>query len=130
MATKCPPPTAAATTTMPLYAYRCSACGSEEEHIERFSDPPKATCDACGGPLERLLTPAAFHLKGGGWYKDGYASAKPGGEAKSGSGDGGGSSSGDGGGSSSTGSSGSGSSGDGGGSGGGESKSKPKAAAE
>ncbi|HET6585742.1 MAG TPA: zinc ribbon domain-containing protein [Nannocystaceae bacterium] len=73
---------------MPLYAYRCTACGSEEEHIERFSDPPKATCDACGGKLERLLTPAAFHLKGGGWYKDGYASAKPSG----GSGEGGGSS--------------------------------------
>ncbi|MBX7081328.1 MAG: zinc ribbon domain-containing protein [Nannocystaceae bacterium] len=64
---------------MPLYAYRCSACGAEEEHIERFSDPPKATCDACGGPLARLLTPTAFHLKGGGWYKDGYASSKPGG---------------------------------------------------
>jgi putative FmdB family regulatory protein len=71
---------------MPLYAYRCAKCGSEEEHIERFSDPPKATCDACGGPLSRLLTPAAFHLKGGGWYKDGYASTKPG----SGSGEGGG----------------------------------------
>lgn len=74
---------------MPLYAYRCSSCGAEEEHIERFSDPPKATCDACGGPLERQVTPAAFHLKGGGWYKDGYASSKPGG----GGGDSGGSSS-------------------------------------
>ena len=114
---------------MPLYAYRCSACGSEEEHIERFSDPPKATCDACGGPLARLLTGAAFHLKGGGWYKDGYASAKPGAEGKSGSGDGGGSSSGSEGGSG--GSSGSGSSGDSGGSGGeSKPKSKPKAAAE
>lgn len=83
---------------MPMYAYRCTKCGSEEEHIQRFSDPPKATCDACGAPLERLLSPTAFHLKGGGWYKDGYASSKPGG------GDGGGASSsgGDGGSSSST----------------------------
>ncbi|MFO0637477.1 MAG: zinc ribbon domain-containing protein [Nannocystaceae bacterium] len=68
---------------MPLYAYRCSVCGAEEEHIERFSDPPKATCDACGGALARLLTPTAFHLKGGGWYKDGYASSKPGGDGGS-----------------------------------------------
>jgi len=73
---------------MPMYAYRCTRCGAEEEHIERFSDPPKAECDACGGPLARILTPTAFHLKGGGWYKDGYGSARPG------SGDSGGSSTG------------------------------------
>ena len=69
---------------MPMYAYRCARCGAEEEHIERFSDPPKATCDACGGPLARQLTPTAFHLKGGGWYKDGYGSTKPGGGSSGG----------------------------------------------
>jgi putative FmdB family regulatory protein len=74
---------------MPIYAYRCKKCGSEEEHIQRMSDPPVTKCEACGGRLDRLLSPAAFHLKGGGWYRDGYASAKPGGEAKSdGSGEG------------------------------------------
>jgi putative FmdB family regulatory protein len=116
---------------MPLYAYRCSACGSEEEHIERFSDPPKATCDACGGALARLLTPAAFHLKGGGWYKDGYASAKPTGASGSESGSSSGSDSGSSGGSSDSGASsgsgsGSGSDSGAGGSGKGESKDKPK----
>jgi len=105
---------------MPLYAYRCSACGSEEEHIERFSDPPKAACDACGGALERLLTPTAFHLKGGGWYKDGYASSKP---ASSGGGD-------TGSGSSSGGDSKPSSGGDSKPSSGGETKSSSKAAAE
>jgi putative FmdB family regulatory protein len=116
---------------MPLYAYRCTKCGSEEEHIQRFSDPPKSACETCGGPLERLLSPTAFHLKGGGWYKDGYASSKPG------SGDGGGSSSsgadsGSGSGSSSSSGSGSGS-GSGGASssdGGGSGSSKGKAASE
>jgi putative FmdB family regulatory protein len=63
---------------MPIYAYQCNACGAEEEHIQRFSDPPLTTCERCGGSLEKLLSAAAFHLKGGGWYKDGYASAKPG----------------------------------------------------
>jgi putative FmdB family regulatory protein len=77
---------------MPMYAYRCARCGAEEEHIERFSDPPKATCDACGGPLARQLTPTAFHLKGGGWYKDGYGSTKPGGGSSGGGDSGSGSS--------------------------------------
>jgi putative FmdB family regulatory protein len=70
-----------------MYAYRCVACGAEEEHIQRFSDPPMTTCEACGGRLEKLLTAAGFQLKGAGWYKDGYASAKPGGAG--GDGDGG-----------------------------------------
>ena len=63
---------------MPIYAYQCTACGAQEEHLQRFSDAPMTTCEACGGSLEKLLSAAAFHLKGGGWYKDGYASVKPG----------------------------------------------------
>ncbi len=61
---------------MPIYAYGCTACGAEVEYIQKFSDPPKEVCESCGGALKRLVTSAAFHLKGGGWYKDGYASAK------------------------------------------------------
>jgi putative FmdB family regulatory protein len=68
---------------MPIYAYRCSKCGADTEYIQKFSDPPMSVCEACGGPLARAVTAAAFHLKGGGWYKDGYASAKAeGGDAK------------------------------------------------
>ncbi|MBC7974951.1 MAG: zinc ribbon domain-containing protein [Myxococcales bacterium] len=63
---------------MPLYAYRCTACGAQEEHIQRFSEPPKDRCEVCGGALEKQLGGASFHLKGGGWYKDGYSSTKPG----------------------------------------------------
>lgn len=72
---------------MPIYAYRCQSCGADAEYIQKFSDPPMQTCESCGGPLERAVTAAAFHLKGGGWYKDGYASTKAdgggGGESKS-----------------------------------------------
>jgi putative FmdB family regulatory protein len=71
---------------MPIYAYRCKKCGSEEEHIQRMSDPPMVKCEACGGRLVRLVSPAAFHLKGGGWYRDGYASSKPGGSEGGGEG--------------------------------------------
>jgi putative FmdB family regulatory protein len=61
---------------MPIYVYGCNACGGVEEHIQRFSDPPLTECSSCGGRLEKQVTAAAFQLKGSGWYKDGYASAK------------------------------------------------------
>jgi putative FmdB family regulatory protein len=63
---------------MPIYEYSCAACGEREEHIQKVSDPPPAGCASCGGKLEKQMTAAAFHLKGGGWYADGYASVKPG----------------------------------------------------
>lgn len=62
---------------MPIYAYRCLQCGAEPEFIHKMSDPPPTVCETCSGELVRKVTAAAFHLKGGGWYKDGYASAKP-----------------------------------------------------
>lgn len=61
-----------------MYRYRCTACGAHEEHLQKFSDPPIEICASCGGALAKQLTAAAFHLKGGGWYKDLYASSKPG----------------------------------------------------
>jgi len=63
---------------MPVYEYRCSKCNQEFEYQQRMSDDPKTVCEACGGSLERLISRTAFQLKGGGWYKDLYASAKPG----------------------------------------------------
>lgn len=62
---------------MPIYAYRCLKCAAEPEFIQKMSEPPVTECESCGGELVRKVTSAAFHLKGGGWYKDGYASAKP-----------------------------------------------------
>ncbi len=60
---------------MPLYEYRCSQCGRTFEKLQKFSDAPTTVCDLCqGGPVERVISPPAFHLKGGGWYKDGYGS--------------------------------------------------------
>lgn len=60
---------------MPIYVYQCQQCGAIEEHIQGFKDDPMTTCEACGGELRKSVTSAAFHLKGGGWYKDGYASS-------------------------------------------------------
>ncbi|MCE9579225.1 MAG: zinc ribbon domain-containing protein [Deltaproteobacteria bacterium] len=63
---------------MPVYEYRCTTCEREFEYQQRMSDPPRDVCENCGGPLERIISRTAFQLKGGGWYKDLYASTKPG----------------------------------------------------
>jgi putative FmdB family regulatory protein len=62
---------------MPLYEYECTACRKHTEKIQKFSDPEITVCPHCGGELKRVITAPAFSLKGGGWYADGYGSAKP-----------------------------------------------------
>lgn len=55
--------------TMPIYEYQCGACGNRHEFIQKFSDAPKRKCPDCGASrLKRLVSAAAFHLKGSGWY--------------------------------------------------------------
>ena len=59
---------------MPLYEYKCDACGARFELIRKFSDPPLEQCAVCGkGPVEKLVSSPAFHLKGSGWYATDYA---------------------------------------------------------
>ncbi len=59
---------------MPIYRYRCESCGAREEHLQKISEAPIEECSTCGGRLSKQMTSAAFHLKGGGWYKVVYAS--------------------------------------------------------
>ena len=55
---------------MPIYEYQCDACGHQVELIQKFSDAPARDCPACGAAaLRRLVSAAAFRLKGGGWYE-------------------------------------------------------------
>jgi putative FmdB family regulatory protein len=55
---------------MPIYEYRCNACGHELEKIQRMSDEPLTDCPDCGaGELRRLVSAPGFRLKGGGWYE-------------------------------------------------------------
>lgn len=54
---------------MPIYAYRCSACGHAKEVLQKISDPVLTTCPACGEQtFSKQLTAAGFQLKGSGWY--------------------------------------------------------------
>jgi putative FmdB family regulatory protein len=69
---------------MPLYEYECPACGHRFELIQRFADPPAATCVACGkGPVHKLLSAPAVHFKGTGWYVTDYAKKGSAGAGKS-----------------------------------------------
>jgi len=58
---------------MPLYEYECERCGHVFEVIQKFSDPPIDKCPKCGGPVHKLQSAPAFHLKGSGWYITDYA---------------------------------------------------------
>ena len=62
---------------MPIYEYSCHECGNDFEEIQKFSDPPITLCPSCGSlEAKRKVSVSAFHLKGGGWYKDGYGDKK------------------------------------------------------
>lgn len=59
---------------MPTYEYECPKCPRVFEVRQRITEPALITCDRCGGPIHRLLSPAPFILKGGGWYVTDYPS--------------------------------------------------------
>ena len=77
---------------MPIYEYKCDACGHEFEEMLHFSerDVPLNTscpnrifdrnqepqCFDCDGKVHLKMSLGSFHLKGSGWYKDGYGKGK------------------------------------------------------
>nr|WP_297532677.1 FmdB family zinc ribbon protein [uncultured Roseateles sp.] len=54
---------------MPIYAYRCGACGHAKDVLQKLSDAPLTVCPACGAEsFSKQVTAAGFQLKGSGWY--------------------------------------------------------------
>lgn len=54
---------------MPIYEYRCDACGFQKDHLQKLSDPQLTTCPNCGKEsYSKMLSAAGFQLKGSGWY--------------------------------------------------------------
>jgi putative FmdB family regulatory protein len=54
---------------MPIYEYRCAACGHELEALQKLADSPLKDCPSCGqSRLSKLVSLAGFRLKGSGWY--------------------------------------------------------------
>jgi putative FmdB family regulatory protein len=65
---------------MPIYEYRCGACGHKLETLQKLSDSPLTDCPVCGkARLSKLVSAAGFQLKGSGWYATDFKSsgAKP-----------------------------------------------------
>ena len=75
---------------MPIYEYKCEDCGYEFEEMLHFSErdiPLNTSCEQqieqtkhmsfkCGGKVHLKMSLGSFHLKGAGWYKDGYGDKK------------------------------------------------------
>lgn len=62
---------------MPIYEYRCKACGHETEALQKMSDKPLRKCPECGRlQLQKLISAPSFRLKGAGWYETDFKSDK------------------------------------------------------
>lgn len=59
---------------MPVYEYDCPTCERVYEVHQGINDQPLTSCSVCGGEVKKIMSMSSFHLKGGGWYSDGYAS--------------------------------------------------------
>jgi putative FmdB family regulatory protein len=56
---------------VPIYEYECRKCGVFD-YEQSIADRPLARCPKCRTKVTKLISASAFHLKGGGWYSDGY----------------------------------------------------------
>lgn len=54
---------------MPIYDYACTRCGRVVEVVHGVHSPGPGSCEACGGPMKKLLSTPAVHFKGSGWAK-------------------------------------------------------------
>lgn len=60
---------------MPIYEYRCDACGEMSEALQKVDEPDLDHCPKCGSPkLRRVMSATVFRLKGSGWYETDFKS--------------------------------------------------------
>ena len=51
---------------MPVFGYRCTACGARSDHIVLPGENPPSECAACGGTLKRTWS-GRVHISLEGW---------------------------------------------------------------
>lgn len=62
---------------MPIYEYRCDACGHCLDALQKIADAPLRDCPSCeASALRRLVSAPNFRLKGSGWYETDFKSDK------------------------------------------------------
>ncbi|MBS0431498.1 MAG: zinc ribbon domain-containing protein [Proteobacteria bacterium] len=60
---------------MPIYAFRCQACGHEFDRLQKLSDPDPVECPECSArAVKRQVTAPSFRLAGSGWYETDFKS--------------------------------------------------------
>jgi len=61
---------------MPIYEYRCTDCGFQDEYLQKLSEAPLTACPSCGkATYRKLVSAAGFQLKGSGWYATDFKGA-------------------------------------------------------
>lgn len=60
---------------MPIYEYKCDACGHEMEAMQKMADDPLTECPKCHKKaLKKLVSATGFRLSGSGWYETDFKS--------------------------------------------------------
>ncbi|HET7563219.1 MAG TPA: zinc ribbon domain-containing protein [Rhodanobacteraceae bacterium] len=61
---------------MPIYVFRCEACGHKFDRLQKLSAPDPDVCPHCGkhATVRRQVTAPAFRLAGSGWYETDFKS--------------------------------------------------------
>jgi putative FmdB family regulatory protein len=63
---------------MPIYAYRCSACGFAQDVLQKVGAQPLTECPQCKtAHFVKQLTAPGFQLKGSGWYATDFKGGTP-----------------------------------------------------
>ena len=66
---------------MPIYGYRCAACGYQKDVLQKISDAPLTECPTCGeAAFTKEVSAPAFQLKGTGWYVTDFRDGNNGGK--------------------------------------------------
>ncbi len=75
---------------MPIYEYRCEACGHVFEEWQKDYEERSCDCPDCKAQAQRIISNTAFILKGSGWYVTDYARGNGGANGSNGNGSNGG----------------------------------------
>ena len=63
---------------MPIYAYKCAACGFAQDVIQKMADAELTVCPNCQqNSYSKQLTAAGFQLKGNGYYATDFKNSSP-----------------------------------------------------
>ncbi len=62
---------------MPIFEYRCLACGNKFEQLLLANESPHLACPVCNSlKIEKVVSISSFRLKGTGWYQTDFKEHK------------------------------------------------------